>query len=617
MREALLKLRNLIEEYPVVIALLPTGYGKSCFFQYNPDLINKFNKIVHVLPLRAIVSELAHNLRKQFGDTVGYQAGIYIEDVNKTTFLANKYTIVTFDSFFMNFYGIPVSEIWRSVWHSDVAFLLSRISNTILDETHLVVTPSEIDNIKEEFSKIFLIIRDLIKWNINTNLKTIIFTATFYPWIFNLILPSEAYNKTCILIYAPENHEYVVKIKEICSSVAEIITIWSEKDDFYLKFKGYIDKVPTYLHYVSIDNFINNISKYELGDKVALMFNSVKRCIDTYERYHKLFEKQDYVTTILHGQMTSYARRNTFNILNNTEKFVLFSTQVIEAGVNLDFNTLITEVAPPHALIQRTGRVARHSIHDKKNYSIHIILGDSDFKIGVNKYCKGIYDIDLTISTISYLEKYANKTSESYIEVPINWRLPQINEQLDYLKLLMVRKDIYDTTIVSATSSFIEYLTKWRGSATTTLKQLDEYLKGSFIRSSTLFPLYLGPVDIVIEETIFNELIDKYVITLDTSSLKYYGNYILDFQKNEGRKHVKLVIIVDDEYVFTVNGPTLESLLQYPLYSLHRTISRIRRDYKEEEGRISRIHFLGLKANPTVAFNVERGYIYYGNLCKI
>ncbi|MEM4462230.1 MAG: CRISPR-associated helicase Cas3' [Candidatus Bathyarchaeia archaeon] len=611
MREALPILRDLIEEYPVIIAILPTGYGKSRFFQYNPDLIDQFNKVVHVLPLRAIVAELADDLRKQLGDGVGYQAGIHVEDVDKTPFLADKYTIVTFDSFFMNFYGIPVSEIWRSVWHSDVAFLLSRISHIVLDEIHLVVTPSEIDNVEEEFTKILLIVRDLIRWNILINFKTIIFTATFYPWMFTLILPSEAYGKTAILLFAPEDHEYVTKVKEKCNNIAKVITIWNNKDDFYFRFKDYINKIPTYLHYTSMDNFINSVSGYDLGSKIAVMFNSVRRCIESYEKYYRLFENLGYTTTILHGQMTSYARRNAFDIFKNVEKIAIFSTQVIEAGVNMDFDSLITEIAPPHALIQRTGRVARYDIRNGRHYAIHLILGDKDLRAGVNKLCKGIYDIDLTISAIKCLENYASKVDEYCMKTLINWRLPQSDKSLDYLKLLIVKEVFLEHLTASSISSFIEYLTKWRGRAYPMLKQFDEYLKGSFIRSSTLIPIYLGPVDVIVEREELNELLDKYTITIDIGFLERYGERILDFQENGKKRFVKLAIVVDDEKICIVKGPIFEFLLKYPLYSLHTVISKIRKSYEEDEGGIPKVFLLGLKANPSVKFDTERGYILW------
>lgn len=608
MRIALPILEELIEEYPVTIALLPTGYGKSRFFQYNPRLIGKLAKIAHILPLRAIVSELANDLRSQLGEQVSYQAGIYVEGVSKTPFLTARYTIVTFDSFFMNFYGIPVSELWRSVWHSDVAFLLSRISHTILDEVHLVVTPDEIDKVEKEFSKVVSIIRNLVEWNFKVGLKTIILTATFYPWIFKHILTEEVSHKTVLLLYAPENHEYSTKVRRSLANVAKVKLVWSNEDDFYKKFKNYVEKVPTYLHYESMENFLDSFSGYNLGDKVAIMFNSVRRCINAYEKYRRQLQRQGYETTILHGRMTSYAREKSFEVTKNARRIVLFSTQVIEAGVNFDFNTLITEAAPPHALIQRIGRVARHGVKGDQHYAIRIILGGENLLTGVHELCKGIYSTEFAVTALRYLASRAEDLDGSCRKVAINWRLPEQGEIPDYLKLLAVTREPPVLPIAGRISSFLEQLTNWRARAKT-LKPLDEIFHGSFIRSSTLIPIYLGPLGIIEGEKQLNELLTKYTITVDINFIRKHGTQVLDVQEVDGRKKVKLAIVINDYWVEVTEGPTIKFLLKYPLQSLHQEVSKQRRRRKEVEGEFSRVFLLGLKAEPHIKFDVEKGYI--------
>jgi len=609
MRKALPILRDLIEEYPVTIAVLPTGYGKSRFFQYNIDLIDRLGKVIHVLPLRAIVSELTIDLRKIFGDEVGYQAGIYIEGAHKTPFLTTRYTIATLDSFFMNFYGIPISELWRSVWHSDVAFLVSRTSHTILDEVHLVITPDEIDVVEKEYAKVFLVIKDLIRWNFKAGLKTIILTATLYPWIIKHILPNEVLKNTSILIYAPENHEYLYNVKRILGNSINIKFIWDEKDEFYLTFKRYTENIPTYLHYKSMDEVLSDLLNCYLGDRIAIMFNSIRRCIKTYEKYHKQFEDQDYEVAILHGQMTPYAREKYLKIVKDSSKIILFSTQVIEAGVNIDLNAVITEVAPPHALIQRVGRVARYRIYDGVPYSIHIVIGGKDFMAGVQELCKGIYDIELTSKTIRYLEQYVEEIDSSSRRLAINWRLPQTSDVLDYLKILTIAEEPLQLPYTGIISSMLDRLTEWRARSKA-LRELDELLQGSFVRSSALIPIYLGSaVDEVKDADQIDELLSKYTITTDIRFLERHGNEILDLKEISGKKYVKVAVIVDERKLEIFEGRNLSEFLKYPLHTLHRTISMIRRSYEEDEGIFPRILLLGLKASPNIKFDVERGYL--------
>jgi len=601
MRTALSTLRELIEDYSVTIALLPTGYGKSRFFKYNVDLVDQLGKIIHALPLRAIVSELAKDLDRVLGHQVGYQAGIYIENVNKTPFLTAKYTIATLDSFFMNFYGIPISELWRSVWHSDVAFLLSRTSHMILDEVHLVTTPDEIDKIEDEFVKVISIIRDLIRWNIKVGLKTIILTATLYPWIIKYILPQETQTKTAILVYAPENHPYIKVLKDLYNNIAHIKIVWNREDEFYKNFENYEVNVSTHLHFSTMEDLLSKFEDLEPGNRVAVIFNSVRRCIETYENYHEGFKAKGFNTIILHGQMTPYAREKHLNILKNSERAVLFSTQVVEAGVDLDFDTLITEVAPPHTLVQRVGRVARYGVRSDKKYRIHIVIGGCDVDVGVQKLCKNIYDVDLTKHVIYSIMGYA-RSSEDYVkEIRINWRLPKENEKLDYLKLLMLTEEPHIS--FNRYTSFLERLSIWRARADV-LKRLDEEFGGSFVRSSALIPIYFGPMED--GKWQLGDLISKYTVTVDINFIMKRGKEILDIDDEE---RVKIVSIVGDEQIKVSNGPPLSNLKKYPLHSLHREISKLRRELREEEGVVSRILFLGLKANPRVKFDVEEGYI--------
>jgi CRISPR-associated helicase Cas3 len=609
MRKALPILRDLIEEYSVTIAVLPTGYGKSRFFQYNIDLMDRLGKVIHVLPLRAIVSELTTDLGEILGDEVGYQAGVYIEGAHKTPFLTTKYTIATLDSFFMNFYGIPISELWRSVWHSDVAFLLSRTSHIILDEIHLVITPDEIDKVEEEYAKVFQVIRDLIRWNFEAGLKTIILTATLYPWIIKYILPNEVLKNTSILIYAPESHVYLYNVKKILGNSMNIKSIWDERDEFYLTFKHYVENIPTYLHYKSMDEVLSDLLNYYLGDRIAIMFNSIRRCIRTYEKYYKQFEDQGYEVAILHGQMTPYAREKYLKIVKESSKTILFSTQVIEAGVNIDLNAVITEVAPPHALIQRIGRVARYRIYEGVPYSIHIVIGGGDPMAGVQELCKGIYDIELTSKIIRYLEQYAEEADDSSRRLTINWRLPQTSDVLDYLKILTIAEEPLQLPYAGDVSNMLNELTVWRARSRM-LRELDELLQGSFVRSSALIPIYLGStVDEIKDAGQIDELLNKYTITTDIRFLRRHGNEILELKENGGRKYVKVVAIIDDRELRIFEGGDLSGILKHPLYTLHKTISMIRKRYEEYEGIFPRIFILGLKASPNIKFNAEKGYL--------
>jgi hypothetical protein len=72
---------------------------------------------------------------------------------------------------------------------------------------------------------------------------------------------------------------------------------------------------------------------------------------------------------------------------------------------------------------------------------------------------------------------------------------------------------------------------------------------------------------------------------------------------------VKVAAIIDDRELRIFEGGDLSGILKHPLYTLHKTISMIRKRYEEDEGIFPRIFILGLKASPNIKFDAEKGYL--------
>lgn len=592
-RFALERVKEVINDYDVIVGILPTGYGKSKFLYYNRELFEKLSKVIHVLPLRSIVAKLAKDIAN-LGD-VGYQAGIFVEDIDKTPFLTSKYTIATFDSFLLNFYGIPVSEIWRSNWHSDVAFTLARCSHIIFDEVHLVITPDSIYNINEEFRKIVNVIRDSIRWFCKTNLKAVVFTATLYPWLIKYIIPNEC-KKVKIIVYAPQNHQYYLNIVKEAKDI-DIENFWNEKDDFYVKFKDYHRYVKTYFHFKSVDDVLNNVLSVASRERIVVMFNSVRRCIELFEKYSNVLDKKGIPRTIIHGRMSSKARSNAIKVIEREKSVVVFATQAIEAGIDTNFDILITEVAPPHSLIQRTGRIARYGL-EGGHYEVHIVLGSKDVSEGVKKLCGGIYDVEGTLETVNKVLRSAVR-EDDMVSINVNWRLPELEGLWDYLKILCIPKEI-KMPYVYGVEAFLARLTYLRpGLKWQVLKELDKRFGGSFIRASALLSIYLGPVNCKFNQ----EFLSIYVIPVSIDFLKEHYKKVLDIEDN----HVRVVVEVEG-IVKVEGGPEINYFLKYPNTSIFKILRKIRGKYGEVFGEYVKVVPLGLLGKRDI-LNREWGYV--------
>lgn len=93
------------------------------------------------------------------------------------------------------------------------------------------------------------------------------------------------------------------------------------------------------------------------GMHVLIVANTVRGAVRVYELIKKAMQHANVI--LLHGKLTTGDRELREGELFRRKACVIVSTQVVEAGFDLDASLLITELAPLDSLIQRAGRVAR------------------------------------------------------------------------------------------------------------------------------------------------------------------------------------------------------------------------------------------------------------------
>lgn len=117
-----------------------------------------------------------------------------------------------------------------------------------------------------------------------------------------------------------------------------------------------------------IENFI------EQDKRVLIVCNTVKTAQEAYHQLKKIDNLADKTIMCLHSRFIAKERRNKEKNLekdktkSRTEQLwprILVATQVIECGMDIDYDVLFTEGAPLEAIIQRAGRVNRERNVDK------------------------------------------------------------------------------------------------------------------------------------------------------------------------------------------------------------------------------------------------------------
>lgn len=95
------------------------------------------------------------------------------------------------------------------------------------------------------------------------------------------------------------------------------------------------------------------------GSLTIVVVNTVARATSIYQKV-KVRSKSGATVILLHSRFRPCDRNTLMSTLEGDNlDVIVVSTQVIEAGIDLDATTLITEVAPWSSLIQRSGRCNR------------------------------------------------------------------------------------------------------------------------------------------------------------------------------------------------------------------------------------------------------------------
>ncbi|MEJ5255582.1 MAG: CRISPR-associated helicase Cas3' [Acidimicrobiales bacterium] len=111
--------------------------------------------------------------------------------------------------------------------------------------------------------------------------------------------------------------------------------------------------------------------KLEAGGCALVLRNTVRRAQDSYESIRSAFP--DWPVTLFHSRYIPPDRRDREMDLqqrfgppskassrSRPERAVVVATQVVEQSLDVDFDVLITDLAPLDLLVQRVGRVHRH-----------------------------------------------------------------------------------------------------------------------------------------------------------------------------------------------------------------------------------------------------------------
>ena len=317
----------------------------------------------------------------------------------------------------------------------------------------------------------------------------------------------------------------MIIIKELLKIKAPVILeTATPRTDALNKLKGYLGVTPYTLSYdaslnqeyvvqnskitVNDKEFTNAIlnREYPLEIHVVPSFceKAVELCIKTADTCNILIacntimqaasiyrdlKNKGLSPILLHSQFTIQDREQKLKMLREQlgkGSTIAICTQVIEVGVNLDFDLLITDAAPLASLIQRVGRIGRHIERVEEKFPIHLIYDTSYEQKNIKLYSY-IYPLELTKQTTQLLLDLRNQGAS------ISWRIPaskKFNNAVPYNLLaqeIYHNQELYNPQVASILRAILSPSTN-PSDAILQIAKLH-----NLIRDSIIMPVYIPP----------------------------------------------------------------------------------------------------------------------------
>jgi len=313
------------DEKPFYVIRAPTGYGKTAFSLtlavHAMKDASRFEKVIHILPMRSIIEDIYERASSLFPHHVGRQ----MMGVHEDPFLLRPFTLTTVDTFTYDFLKLNTVKMravreGKEYGYDYLTQASIALSAVVFDEAHSILE----DRI---MASAFLTVLDGL---LRLGVPLFLMTATM----------SRSYAK--ILKRKAERGEYSFRVVPDFNETVE--------DDFFRRERRKKFKIE--LRADMPEKLLKE------GKRNLIVLNTVIKAQQTY----LTLKEEGYDPLLLHSRFTRHDRERLMKELEglkNRKEWVIVATQVVEAGIDISSDVLITELAPPTSLIQRMGRNAR------------------------------------------------------------------------------------------------------------------------------------------------------------------------------------------------------------------------------------------------------------------
>ncbi len=521
-RELLRSLEE-VENGGLLVARLPTGYGKSISTLFMAAGVARVGeelgvlRVIHVLPMRSILENVYRRARCAAGlvglreDDIAYQAGVFLEAGLKDELFQARLVYTTLDSYTLNYAKVtPLRTRYASYEAARAAIYTSL---TVFDEAHLFM---EVDA-----DRAFTALATMIASLLEARLPVVLLTATLPTPMLNRLLNELPSQAPCLLVDLEGSRQ---SVPSRCRRITVHDDAWREPSIETRVVEARGGELP--------ENLVSEIvDAVEAGRKVAVVRNTVRLAIGTFEALRRILPEERLV--LLHGRMTRRDRMRAEERLDALDAGVVVATQVIEAGVDIDVDMLVSDAAPLAQLAQRAGRVCRGAARGESECRGRLLLldgGDEYYRL-----FRSVYSEELTRESMMGVRELLSRGG-------VAWRDPRRGNS--YAVLL---DRVYGRYTPSIDEDVRSVLQRLDALIVLTRAEAQEALKEfcSFVRDDARLPVlvYSGSLDGVSPEVLYDHVLELPLSYLNAKTGSEEPRYrsILLIEEREGEEYVTVV----------------------------------------------------------------------------
>jgi len=463
---------KLVGEGGVIVAELPTGYGKTLIpVTLAASLVtdNIVSRVIHTYPATSMIEHLLKKdnpeleaLRRAWIEAlgIGERAGKLLVGArhmfrHESPLLTNPYVVTTLDTLVAHYLKTTFAKLSRASSkgvYSEFSAGVIHSSLLVFDEAHMYPVITE-GNDGLTLGKAFNVMAHIMGKHAEVGGVSLFMTATLpEPLLHGLKEVLARYGVTPKIIkYDESQDDPQDKEGSFLSNVS--------KRSYDVKLK----------EVQSREELIEELTKHAAklarkGKKVLAVLNTVGDAVEAYVRIKKMLGNTVPVV-LAHSRFTVSDRKSIVEKIKEAAKSgkgsVVVATQVVEASIDISMDALLTDVAPLDSIAQRLGRVCRpghisSNNKDTKNKNncdgfVKIYASTSSLKKGKNLY--GPYNVDLIKASLRILKdlcKDGKKKFSKFAITPREWISKAYEEAyapvllpndklLDFLEELTVR----------------------------------------------------------------------------------------------------------------------------------------------------------------------------------